>query len=127
MKDNIDLTQNRDFRPRPIRSTTVGLVRGRYSAGMNRVIGKAFGSYSYPWSKEKPRYTNKGILPTGNGQSIKFSEGYDRVERDEECYCCGAYIGIPWERTGHLLCKTCDEDLSGTHQQDMFLATLYNQ
>jgi ribosomal protein L37AE/L43A len=108
MKDNIDLTLNRDFR------------KNKEVFSISDIMFSTFAKI--PWktmlnSITQLRYDETFF--TGN-KDIRNQKKKVRTYESEEdtCECCGVKI-LPWNRV-YMLCSKCDKELEEGRYKDRF-------
>ena len=98
MKDNVDLTENRDFRK---------------TRDLTQLLLNFCTKNVYPWSIELlAQYDkDKEIFHTGNKEERKSKRGSDNYYVETECECCGEDMSKkPWN-SYYRLCIPCSDRL----------------
>ena len=92
ISDNIDLTENRDFRTKSV--AIINFDTGLITAFVNEDKFEKFFGKKYHYTETLAVFEN--------------TESYEQEMR-EHCQRCGKLLRIPW-KVKHELCETCDED-----------------
>lgn len=114
--DEIDLTENRDFREHKVFFyQTNGTIKSNFSAYVNQMLHKQIYG-EFPWNvtpdpKKYSSYKYDGLIALGNKEQREeaiLSRTWGTID-NIICDCCGKeYIKIPWKKDWGL-CEECNK------------------